>query len=288
MKSLKQSLSEERRERTTFAVTLDDKSRTIHTTEKLSADAEKNINISYMTRRLTEIVENPFLARTLADSCLKAVEEKIGRENLQEHFSFIVSLIVKHLTEEKTRREEQVFLDYVENKKLLLAVSDDETIGYRVPETDTITVSRLPNTFQYYLFEDVELETMNTLEKKVGQILDNQAKILWWFRNKASKSWYAIQGWKEHKIRPDFVAAKKRGKDGFEILYIIESKGEHLSGNPDTQYKKSVLDLMTKQRKEKKIYAYQTKLPFGKVNEDAEFYMVEEGKEDETLRNLMS
>lgn len=287
IKYLKQSLSEERRERTAFAVTLDDKSRTTHTAEKLSADAENNINISYMTRRFTDIVENPFLARTLADSCLKAVEEKTGRENLQEHFSFIVSLIVKHLTEEKARREEQVFLDYIENKKLLLAVSDGKTIGYRVPETDTITVSRLPNTFQYYLFEDVELETMNTLEKKVGQILDNQAKILWWFRNKASKDWYAIQGWKEHKIRPDFVAAKKRGKNGFEILYIIESKGEHLSGNPDTQYKKSVLDLMTKQRKEKKIYAYQTKLPFGKVNEDAEFYLVEEGKEDETLRNLM-
>src|SRR3990167_3863903 len=196
MKSLKQSLSEERRERAAFAVTLDDKSRTIYTTEKLSDDAEKNINISYTTRRFTDIVENPFLARTLANSCLKAVEEKIGRENLQEHFSFIVSLIVKHLTEEKTRREEKVFLDYIKNKKLLLAVSDDETIGYRVPETDTITVSRLPNTFQYYLFEDVELETMNNLEKKVGQILDNQEKILWWFRNKASKSWYAIQGWK--------------------------------------------------------------------------------------------
>ena len=54
----------------------------------------------------------------------------------------------------------------------------------------------------------------------MGQTLDNQAKILWWFRNKASKGkgWYSIQGWKEHKIRPDFVAAKKKGKDGFEIL----------------------------------------------------------------------
>ena len=129
---------------------------------------------------------------------------------------------------------------------------------------------------------------MNNLEKKVGQILDNQEKILWWFRNKASKSWYAIQGWKEHKIRPDFVAAKKRGKDGFEILYIIESKGEHLSGNPDTQYKKSVLELMTEQRREKKIRAYQMKLPFEVINEEAEFYLVEEGKEDEILRRLMS
>lgn len=290
IKDLKPSLSEERRERTAFAITLDDKSRTTHTAEKLSADAENNVNISYMTRRFTEIVENPFLARTLADNCLKAIAERIGRKNLQEHFSFVVSWVVKHLTEEKARQEEWVFLDYIENKKLLLAVSDDETIGYRVPETDTITVSRLPNTFQYYLFEDVELETMNNLEKKVGQILDNQAKILWWFRNKANKGkgWYAIQGWKEHKIRPDFVAAKKKGKDGFEILYVIESKGEHLSGNPDTQYKKSVLELMTEQHREKKICTYhQMKLPFMTINEEAEFYLVEEGKEDETLRNLM-
>jgi type III restriction enzyme len=288
LKSLKQSLSEERRERTVFAVTLDDKSRTTHKTESISVTAEKDVNVSYITRRFTDIVENPFLARKLVDSCLKVVEEKIGRENLRGHFSFIVSLFVKHLKDEKAKQEEQIFLDYIENKKLLLAVLDDGKTGFKIPETDTITVSRLPNIFQYYLFDDVELETMNNLEKKVGQILDNQAKILWWFRNKAGKDWYAIQGWKEYKIRPDFVAAKKKGEDKFELLYVIESKGEHLSGNPDTQYKKSVLDLMTKQRKEKKIYAYQTKLPFGKVNEDAEFYIVEEGKEDETLRNLMS
>lgn len=29
------------------------------------------------------------------------------------------------------------------------------------------------------------------------------------------------------------------------------------------------------------------KLPFEIINEEAEFYLVEEGKEDETLRNLM-
>lgn len=128
---------------------------------------------------------------------------------------------------------------------------------------------------------------MNTLEQKVGRVLDNQSKILWWFRNKASKGWYSIQGWKEHKIRPDFVAAKKKGKNEFELIYIIESKGEHLSGNADTQYKKSVLDLMTKQRKEKKIYAYQEKLPFGKISEDVECYLVEEGKEEQEVKKLM-
>lgn len=33
---------------------------------------------------------------------------------------------------------------------------------------------------------------------------------------------------------------------------------------------------------------YQIKLPFEVIHKEAEFYIVEEGKEDETLRNLMS
>lgn len=289
LNSLEASLSNEKRERTAFAVTLDDKSKVIHATETASFDGGKSISTGYVTRRFSEVVENPFLARKLSDKYLKAVENKIGKEKLRDHFSFIIAELVKYLSGEKMKQEEQIFLDYLNNNKLMLTVTDDEKTGYKIPETDDITVSRLPNTYGNYLFDDVEVETMNTLEQKVGQILDNQEKILWWFRNKTSKSkgWYAIQGWKEYKIRPDFVAAKKKGRDEFELLYIIESKGQHLSGNADTQYKKSVLDLMTKQKKEKKIYTYQTKLPFPKVNEDTEFYLVEQGKEEQALRSLM-
>lgn len=286
--NLKSSLSEERRERTTFAVTLDDKSRTTHKAESIYVNAEKGVNISYITRRFTDIVENPFLAKKLADNYLKAIEREIGFEELQNHFSFIAAQLVRHVTAEKAGQEEAIFLEYMENGKLLLAITDDEKTGYKIPETDTITISRLPNTFNHYLFDDMEVESMNSLEKKVGQVIDNQAKILWWLRNKAGNNWYAIQGWREYKIRPDFVAAKKKGKDEFEILYIIESKGEHLLGNMDTQYKKSVLELMTRQRKEKKIYTYQTKLQFDdKICEDVECYLIEEGKEDSELRSLM-
>jgi type III restriction enzyme len=48
-----------------------------------------------------------------------------------------------------------------------------------------------------------------------------------------------------------------------------------------------VLDAMTEQRKQGKIVAYQGKLPFGELNESVESYLVEEGKEEEQLRNLM-
>lgn len=79
-----------------------------------------------------------------------------------------------------------------------------------------------------------------------------------------------------------------KGKTDLKILSVIESKGEYLSGNPDIQYKKSVLALMTERHREKKIGTYhQMKLPFEIINEEAEFYLVEEGKEDEALRHLM-
>lgn len=285
--SLVASLSDENRERTAFAVTLDDKSKVVHKAEIAAVEAEKGINPNYVTRRFSEVIDNSFLARKLTDNYLQAVEKKIGQEKLQEHFSFIVALLVKYLTDERKRQEEQIFLDYLNKKKLMLTVTDDQKLGYKIPEDDVITASGRRNIYNNYLFDDVELGTMNTLEQKVGRILDDQAKILWWFRNKASKIWYAIQGWKEYKIRPDFVAAKKKGKDEFEILYIIESKGEHLAGNADTQYKKSVLELMTAQHKEKKIYAYQEKLPFGKICEDVECYLVEQGKEEQEVKRLM-
>lgn len=281
------SLSDETKERTAYAVTLDDKSKVTHKVEVAAVDLDTGINDGYVTRRFSDIVENPFLAKTLTDKYLKVISKKIGREKLQAHFSYIVARLVKYLSDEKTRQEEQIFLSHLNNNKLMLAVTDNDKEGFKIPESDIITASGRRNTYNNYLFDDLELETMNGLEQKVVQILDDQAKILWWFRNKTGMNWYAIQGWREYKIRPDFIAAKKKGKDEFEIHYIIESKGEHLSGNPDTQYKKSVLELMTRQQKEKKIYAFQQKLPFGQINEAAEFYLVEQGKEEQTLRSLM-
>jgi len=170
-----------------------------------------------------------------------------------------------------------------------LAVSDENSLGFRVPTEDIINVNAVPSTYKYYLFEDIELSAMNTLEKKVGDILDKQQKILWWFRNKVNKKWYSIQGWHKYKIRPDFIAAKKTGKNELELVYIIESKGEHLIGNPDTVYKKKLLDVMTDQKRKNDIKAYQTQIAFEDfvINDKVECYLIEQGKEEESLRELL-
>jgi len=123
-------------------------------------------------------------------------------------------------------------------------------------------------------------------KKKVGDVLDKQSKILWWFRNKTGKDWYSIQGWKKNKVRPDFVAAKKE-HDKVDVVYVLESKGEHLQGNSDSLYKKQLFDLMTEQKinKKSKIFSEQN-LPFGNLSESVEYHFVEEGKEEVDVRTL--
>lgn len=289
LSKLENSLSNETKERKAFAITLDDSSKATFVEEQSQTNGKAEINIDYLTRRLNELIENPFLARIIGTRYLSQIKEKIGNEKLKEHYSFIVSQLCKKLQEEKSKQEEEIFLEELKAQNLVLAVSDDDSIGFKVPKEDIITVSPIPSTYKYYLFEDVEVTAMNTLERKVGDLLDKQEKILWWFRNKVNRNWYSIQGWQQNKIRPDFVAAKKTADNHLELVYIIESKGEHLLGNIDTTYKKKVLDIMTEQKQSKNIKPYQTQIPFEEfmINDKIECYLIEQGKEEEKIKEIL-
>jgi len=72
------------------------------------------------------------------------------------------------------------------------------------------------------------------------------------------------------------------------LVYILEAKGEHLVNNPDTQYKKKVLDKMTELKKEGKLKKYQTEIHFETLNEAIEAYLIEQTKEEEQLKKLMN
>ncbi|MFZ2658037.1 MAG: hypothetical protein WAX69_24105 [Victivallales bacterium] len=95
---------------------------------------------------------------------------------------------------------------------------------------------------QRSLFDYVAEENINGLEKSVAIYLDEQEKLLWWYRN-MSRQDYHIQGWKRHKIYPDFIAAdRKNDNNDYETVYVLETKGIHLK-NEDTQYKQDVFKL---------------------------------------------
>ena len=91
---------------------------------------------------------------------------------------------------------------------------------------------------QLSLFEPVfERYFSNELEKKFACYLDEQRAVQWWHRVAArQQDEYYLQGWKQGRIYPDFVAMANETR-----LLIFETKGEHLLGNRDTEYKRKVL-----------------------------------------------
>jgi type III restriction enzyme len=106
---------------------------------------------------------------------------------------------------------------------------------------DKIEVQRNLNeaavTLEKSMFQPQYLSNYNGLERQVAFAINNKDVVEWWHRLAVRGTEYSVQGWKRERIYPDFLVKLEAGKTGMERLYFIESKGEHLSGNKDTDYK---------------------------------------------------
>ena len=113
-----------------------------------------------------------------------------------------------------------------------------------VGDDDRLLTRKSYEPIQLSLFEPVFVSQFNKLENSFARYLDEQKALKWWHRVAArQKGEYYLQGWKQGRIYPDFVALASRGDDERRVL-IFDTKGEHLSGNQDTEYKKKVLETL--------------------------------------------
>ena len=103
---------------------------------------------------------------------------------------------------------------------------------------------------QLNLFEFVPEEDFNETEKAVALYLENQSRLFFWYRNRSRRD-YSIQGWRQHRIYPDFILTatdKDTGMD-YERVYVVETKGLHLKDNAKTDYIRKVFNICTRQAK---------------------------------------
>jgi len=96
------------------------------------------------------------------------------------------------------------------------------------------------------LFDYVEEESHNEYERAVALALDRDENVLWWYRNIIGDDQFSIQGYRRHRIRPVCVVQDKEQKKPAQRVLVIESKGKHLEGNPDTRYKRNIADVFEK------------------------------------------
>lgn len=205
------------------------------------------INRVFITRQILDIVPNPWVAfeigKKVIDTLLNRYEEKAITDNL----IFLIEELRKHLERERDRLAEQVFRQLIEQKVLWFFLLSDKG-GYALPsyirvKNTSKSLVRNDNTpIQRSLFDFVPEEYFNDTEKSVAIYLDEQGKLLWWYRNLSRQDYY-VQGWKKHKIYPDFVFTDTDDKkqEDYNKVYVVETKGIHLK-NEDTDYKKNVFD----------------------------------------------
>lgn len=253
LESLKDiSLSELKAQEQEVTVGLsEDEKEVITLKENVSKEGGLELNKVFLTRQILDIVPNPWVAFQIGKKVIDIFSAKYDDRTVLNNLVFIIEKLRNLLQNEKDKLGELVFRDLIE-KKILWFFLFSEKGGFKLPSNIKIKKSsksliRDDNTpIQRSLFEFVPEEWFNETEKSVAVYLDEQKKLLWWYRN-MSRQDYNIQGWKKYKIYPDFIFSDLDDKkiDEYKKVYVVEIKGLYLK-NEDTDYKKSVFDFCNK------------------------------------------
>lgn len=121
----------------------------------------------------------------------------------------------------------------------LLKSEDVSTAVATYEPPQAILISRPAHEhFKKHLFE--KAGNMNGEELDFAFRLDGLDSILWWFRSREKEDFY-LQGWRQGKFYPDFIAKTKSG-----VYIVAEYKGEDRLSNEDTAYKVELGELWQK------------------------------------------
>lgn len=208
------------------------------------------VDIIFMTKQLSDVIPNPWIAYQFAETILSKIITIHGEARVSENFSFIIEETKHQIAEQRDVMAEAVFSDLLKKGTIrFMVVSKD--LGFKLPKKIRVPANteylRRPDgsPMQLSLFEFVAKDYFtHELEKPVAYFLDDQKQLFFWYRNEVKQD-YGVQAWKKEKIYPDFIftVTDDAQKDKVNKVYIVETKGVMLAGNPDTKYKESVFDL---------------------------------------------
>ena len=222
----------------------------------------------YATRMINDIVPNPWIGRQLVGSLLAKLRDRgFDQSTLGSMSSFIIEELRKFLIKERDQLAENSFTSDVANEKIQFRLRTDMQ-NWKMPsyietdlsETSAQLIRRDGLPAEKSIFSPTYRAEFNKDEADFACYLDERAALQWWHRNVAKADHYFFQGWRKHKVYPDFIFALTQS-EGHHKLAIIETKGNQFEGNLDTEYKQKLLRLVTENYKlEKAIKAGELEL----------------------------
>ena len=211
------------------------------------------MDFSYMVRRLSDSVPNPWQASRILEESIDAIKAKdVSDEKIYLNRAFLLDAIEKDIKDQVNEASEKIFIDKLENGDICFKIFKDSVdlnwematkINFLVSKDDKILRRRNARDLQLSLFEETYEKYYNKLEKDVAWYLDEKEALMWWHRMIAKQD-YHLQGWQTRKVYPDFLACVD--SNNANMVSILETKGDHLKGNDDTQYKEKLFNLLEK------------------------------------------
>lgn len=244
------------------------------------------ISIDHVARQIVDIVPNPWVAYEIAEKSIAVLEKSNDKEVIASNLVFVIEELRKLLNSERNRLSETLFRALVKSEEVKFYILKGN-VHSRLPKRVKVRSKRRlthadGDQLQMSLLDYVPAEDMNGLEEEVALFLDGQETLLWWYRN-MSRADYRIQAWRPGRIYPDFVAASAaEGGDTYDKVFVLETKGSHLYGSDDTEYKRSVLDLCS----ELAVETDWAQLGFFDDNQDFVFDLVDEDSWKSQLNSL--
>jgi type III restriction enzyme len=214
----------------------------------VAGDAAEAVDAARLVRALGDLAPNPWWLW----QWVQAVLQRLRVQGLAEHavarsMGSLSERLRLDLEAECNRLSEQVFRSLLAEGRIEFRLRADPA-DYELPQTSTWSGTAVPGpmqreadglTMQKSLLEPaLRTPDLNDFELKVAGYLDQQAAVRWWHRNVA-RGQAGLQGWRRHKVYPDFVFAMNVDGDG-ERVVLLETKGAHLDGS-DTAYKQALL-----------------------------------------------
>ena len=221
-------------------------------TSGLETHDAKTVDVADFARPLSDIVPNVWQAARISQDFMdRLLDSDKTRADIYNALPYLVKVLNDHAAEAVTRQAEQVFCRKVRRGDIRFDLEIEDK-RYRVDTYDVVQGTLLQRNgggpVQRPLLDPVFEEEFDTdLERSFARYLDAKKTVCWWHRVAAGqRGGYHLAGWKRNRIYPDFIVMTN-GTGDKARLGIYDTKGPHLSGNPDTTYKRTLFSTLEKE-----------------------------------------
>lgn len=226
---------------------------------------DDGLDFPFLVRQLMEVIPNPWQVARILEETLSILRQSLDEKKLYMNRLILLSEMKKDLklqlfggSREKERIDgiaEKLFRSRLQSGDIQfrLMTSNNPTLSWRLADaleveltgTEIPLLRRDASPLQKALFEKVFEKDFNSLEKYTAWHLDGKETVYWWHRIAVNQQSYGLQGWQKNRVYPDFLACVHRPEKGKYRFAVLETKGDHLKGNDDTEYKQKLFDLLT-------------------------------------------